>query len=274
MTLELSKSYPFKSNNVFYSQKWPSPLRLNTSPLLTCSPTSNLLLPSSRLMSLTRPDFAQPDVTSCACHPPEHSVYTSCTTCLYRYVVSIFSTELQYRGPGHHLMYHYTLCSKATCIEKIMQWLLNRLYCVLIPAAWATKPKPQSYKCLTLTCLLLKRSWLKITQESRLIPRLFLSYFLQSNKRGERTPHTLGNSCTSQGTLPQRGHLRLASLSHSLCGGAQALVLEQTPDALVSFWDASLFPRGIHHDSAEACCSNDFLIIFLLSSSLVANLSI
>lgn len=92
MTFELSKSCPFNSNNVSCSQKWPSPLRVNTSPLLTCSPISNPLFHSSRLMSLTHPDFAQPDVTSFAFRPPEHSVYTSCTTCLYRYVVSIFST--------------------------------------------------------------------------------------------------------------------------------------------------------------------------------------
>ena len=49
--------------------------------------------------------------------------------------------------------------------------------------------------------------------------------------------------------------------------------LDQTPDALVSLCTASLFPRKIHRDSAAACCSNDFLIIFPLSSSLVANVS-
>lgn len=140
---------------------------------------------------------------------------------------------------------------------------------VLIPAPEAIKPQPQSHKCQTLTCLFLKLFEFKITRESRLIFRFLLLYLLQSNKSFPtfwETPVVLRARC-------HRGRAEKASLSHSICGGAQAQVLGQTQEALVSLCSALLFLRRIHHDSAENCCSNDFLIIFPLSSSLVANLS-
>jgi hypothetical protein len=50
--------------------------------------------------------------------------------------------------------------------------------------------------------------------------------------------------------------------------------VDGTPAAVVRLHEGSLFLRRIQQDFAEACCSNDFLIAFPLSYSLVANLSI
>ena len=90
MVSKLDKSCPFTSSDHSCSWKWLSPLGVTTSPLLKgalcpwvclfppCSP----FVHSSWLTSMTPADSAQPNMISPAFRLPEHSISTSCTTCV------------------------------------------------------------------------------------------------------------------------------------------------------------------------------------------------